>query len=89
MADIPDFEALRAKRNADVLAMYKSFAEEEGIPLQMVRSTFNSDSCYCACSSGGSCEHKWDGPDYESESFSSVTCSRCGVAAISHDMRNF
>ena len=36
------------------------------------------------------CEHKWDGPDYESEGglCFSVTCSRCGITAMSHSMRN-
>jgi hypothetical protein len=35
------------------------------------------------------CDHKWDGPMYESMdgSMQSVTCSHCGVPAIYHDMR--
>ena len=38
----------------------------------------------------GPCEHKWDGPDWESEDgcACSVTCSLCGCTAMSHDMRN-
>jgi hypothetical protein len=38
------------------------------------------------------CEHQWDGEGVEGEipgggSFSSATCSKCGMSAISHDMR--
>jgi len=33
------------------------------------------------------CDHKWDGPDFESENMSSATCSVCGMVAIYHDMR--
>lgn len=36
---------------------------------------------------GTKCDHSWDGPGVEEEregggGFSSVTCSKCGVAAI-------
>jgi len=89
MSDTPDFEALRAQRNVAVAAAHQRFADEEGVPLQSLRSTFNPASCYCACGSNGPCEHKWDGPDWESEDgcAMSVTCSRCGMTAMSHDMR--
>jgi hypothetical protein len=87
----PDFEALRATRNASVLARTKKIADEYGIPLQSLRSSFNPNACYCACGSEprGPCEHKWDGHDYESEDGRcfSVTCSRCGTTAMSHDLR--
>lgn len=32
------------------------------------------------------CDHKWDGPDKDFENGSSVTCSKCGMTALSHDM---
>ncbi len=85
----PDFEALRAERNAAQQELLKAFAARESVPLQSVRSTFNPHACYCACASRGPCEHKWDGPDWESSDgcASSVTCSRCGCTAMSHDMR--
>lgn len=85
-----DFEALRAKRNQSVLEMHEKMAEDYGIPLQSLRSNFNKNACYCACGTGGPCEHKWDGPDWESEDklACSVTCSRCGTTAMSHDLRN-
>lgn len=46
-------------------------------------------SCRCECDTGGPCEHKWDGPEEEYENGSSVTCSKCGMSAISHSMRCF
>lgn len=84
----PDFEALRAKRNASVAASHAKLELEYGIKLS---SNFNPNACYCACGSEprGPCEHKWDGPDWESEDgcACSVTCSRCGTTAMSHDLR--
>lgn len=92
MADAPDFEALRADRNARVQAQMQKLADEHGIPLQSLRSNFNPNACYCACGHGEPpylCEHKWDGPEWTSEDgcASSVTCSRCGGTAMSHDLR--
>lgn len=85
----PDFEALRARRNAAMRDMLTRFAEREGVPVNCVVSTFNFDSCYCACTTGGPCEHRWDGPVWESDdgALSTATCSRCGMTAFSHSMR--
>lgn len=85
----PDFEALRAKRNADVLEKTQKLADEHGIPLQSLRTSFDPTSCYCACGTGGPCEHDWTGPHWESEDglCCSVTCARCSTTALSHDMR--
>lgn len=85
----PDFEALRAARNQSVLAAQEKLTAEVGVPLQSLRSTFNPNACYCACSSHGPCEHTWDGEVWESENGRemSATCSRCGMTAMSHDMR--
>ncbi len=33
------------------------------------------------------CDHKWDGPMVDIGNGESVTCSVCGIPAISHDMR--
>lgn len=45
-------------------------------------------TCSCSCASGGPCEHQWDGATQTSEDglIGTVTCSRCGMAAIDHDM---
>lgn len=82
----PDFDALRAKRNESVQASIQKLADEYGIPVEQLSSSHNPNACYCACPDGP-CEHKWDGAPYESEHCRSVTCSRCGCTAMSHDMR--
>lgn len=88
MTNEPDFEALRAERNASVLEQHKKLEKEYGVKFG---STFNPNACYCACGSDpkGPCEHKWDGPGWESEDgcASSITCSRCGTTAMSHSLR--
>lgn len=86
----PDFEALRAERNRAVLEMHERIAAEHGIPLEFLRSNFNPEACYCACGTGGPCEHRWDGEEYisEDECLCSATCSRCGMTAFSHSMRH-
>lgn len=87
MNGAPDFEALRAERNSKVMEHHQRLAEEHGLPLQSLRSTFNPSACYCACGTGGPCEHDWDGEPYESDGMWSRTCSRCGITAFSHTMR--
>lgn len=89
--DKPDFEALRAKRNAAAYEMIKEVAVSLGCGSDKVVSTFNPDSCYCNCPEGP-CEHNWQGsrPLYNSQGrecgFESF-CSRCNMGAMSHDMR--
>lgn len=85
----PDFDALRAERNAAVYELVQRFADEEGVPVDALRTTFDPNACYCACGSGGLCEHTWDGPVWVSEDgcTESATCARCGCTAMSHDMR--
>jgi len=84
-----NFEALRIRRNEEVLRSIQKIAEELDCPVNGLKTTFNPNACYCACTSKGPCEHKWDGEPYESGDGScwSVTCSRCGMTAMSHDMR--
>ena len=67
MEAAPDFEALRARRNAAAQEMHQKMADEWGVPLQSLRSNFSPGACYCACATGGPCEHKWDGEGWESE----------------------
>ena len=88
MCDKPDFDALRAKRNAAVRSMLQKVADDWGCSVDEIKSTFNPDACYCNCPNGP-CEHKWDGEDYvsEDECLVSATCSRCGMTAFHHSMR--
>lgn len=84
----PDFEALRAKRDAAVMETLDKIAKDYGCDPSELKHNYNSAKCYCACSTGGPCEHTWDGESYETDSCCSVTCSRCGTSAMSHDLRN-
>lgn len=40
----------------------------------------------CGCNCPESCGHKWDGPQVAFDGCVSVTCSKCGMPAINHDM---
>ena len=85
----PDFAALRAQRNARVRASIQALANEWGVDVESLKTTFRPTACYCACASGGPCEHKWDGAGWTSDDGCgwSATCSRCGATAISHSLR--
>lgn len=46
----------------------------------------STPKCRCQCPDGP-CEHQWDGPEIDLGGGAySVTCSRCGKDAMSHDM---
>ena len=91
MEEKPDFEALRAKRNAAFIKGMEALALDLDTDVSNRTSNFNPNACYCECGREprGPCEHKWDGPDWESEDgrASSITCSHCGMTAMSHDLR--
>jgi hypothetical protein len=85
----PDFDALRKERNDKRKAWEEQMRAEGFVPLGSGCAYNRDDACYCACSSGGPCEHNWNG---EWQTFadglgSSVTCSRCGMLAYSHSLR--
>lgn len=47
-----------------------------------------NDKCKCECPDGP-CTHKWDGEGISGEyggREESVTCSKCGMSAMSHSM---
>lgn len=82
----PDFEALRAERNRK----YNEFAEEmraKGWDVSGACIHSNPNRCYCDCASGGPCEHDWSGPMVEFDSGCSASCARCGMTAMTHDLR--
>lgn len=87
MSGRPDFEALRAKRNAAVAAEMKSIADEYGFDLSQCHTSFNPDSCYCACASGGPCEHDFQGwREFEDGRGGEQVCKRCGCGAMGHTL---
>ncbi len=79
----PDFPALRAKRNAELQALVKEYGGA------VHTLFFDPDACYCACGSGGPCEHQWDGVGWNhgGGSIWTTTCSLCGMSAMDHDSR--
>lgn len=83
----PDFAALRAKRDAAIQRQMQVMADEWGVPLQRLLTSHNTRGCYCACTTGGPCEHDWDGEPYESDGLWTTTCSKCGATAFSHSMK--
>lgn len=92
MTDEVDFEALRAKRNTAVQKMIQEECDRRGWNYGEMHSTFNPNSCYCACVERGPCEHKFEnwrethndrGEVCGGETF----CSRCGMGAMSHSLR--
>jgi hypothetical protein len=84
-----EFAALREVRNSKVRAVMEKIAAENDIEFASLKHNHNDNACYCACGSGGACEHDWTGDDWVSDDGTacSVTCSRCGCTAMSHDMR--
>lgn len=86
MTEQPDFEALRAERNA-ALDKFREEMAAQGWTVSGC-AQHDKDACYCACPLGP-CEHKWDGEPFESEAMGlwSTTCSRCGELSYSHSLR--
>lgn len=70
--------------------MAENSKNKEGIVIHIYRGP-SSEKCRCRCGleEGNPCEHVWDGPEEDLGEYggSSVTCSRCGMSAFSHDMR--
>lgn len=87
MTDKPDFDDLRRKRDESVERSMQKIADEFGCHVSELRTTYRPSKCYCACASGGPCEHQWDGDGIEFDHGWTATCSRCGATAMSHDMR--
>lgn len=82
----PDFAALRAERDAAVQRQMQVMADEWGVPLQGLLTSHDTRRCYCACTTGGPCEHDWDGEPYEADGLWTRTCSKCGTTSFSHSM---
>ena len=91
----PDFAALRKGRNERVHATIMKMAREMGWTEgdnEPIHHTFDNEACYCACASGGPCEHNEDGwrdilDDRGEVCGGECYCTRCGMGAMGHDMR--
>lgn len=84
-----EFDELKRKRDAALAETVDAVCAEWGWDRSQVAvHVSHSSVCYCACPDGP-CQHDWSGPNVpigDGHGFS-VTCSRCGASAISHDMR--
>ncbi len=88
-----DFAKLRAERNAGVTKLIEAAAKKLGCKPEETWHTFDLEACYCACGSGGPCEHKFEGsyPIFEEEGDSQPVgyesrCTRCSLGAMSHTL---
>jgi len=83
-----EFEELKRKRDEAVRAMVEQVCKEQGWdPTKAAFHCTDMEGCYCACPDGP-CQHVWDGPEFTDDNCISVTCSRCGMPAIHHDLRH-
>ena len=83
----PDFEKLRAERNASHHRIVKEMAVARDWDPSRVQSSFKPNACYCACPDGP-CEHDWQGwRVFEDGRGGETVCKRCGMGAMSHSLR--
>jgi hypothetical protein len=90
---LPDFEALRAERDASqqkmIREIHAEFFADKPIEEMQVH-VCGRGGCYCACPDGP-CEHQFAGwREYETPEgglVGTTVCKLCGMDAISHDMR--
>lgn len=87
----PDFEKLRAERDAAIEAiareMHVRFGGDPDTP-----PTFHAcgyGGCYCACPDGP-CEHTFSGwREFEDGLGGEQVCELCGLGAMSHSLRTW
>ncbi len=89
----PDFAALRAKRDAAILAIVdavhaKHFPDKPRAEMQFHCSDMSG--CYCACPDGP-CEHQFEGwregPGDGGGWVGENVCKLCGMGAMAHSIR--
>lgn len=90
MNDKPDFEALRAERNAGMQRLLEKIIEKHGPVRGNPFPYFDPNSCYCACPDGP-CEHNFAGwrvfEDGNGGGGGETFCQRCGMGALAHTLR--
>jgi hypothetical protein len=94
VSDAPDFDKLRAERDAAITRIVQEAARSlwgdeaaEKVVAAHVNYGGGSPSCYCACADGGPCEHVFTGwRDFEDGCGGETFCEKCGTGAMSHDM---
>lgn len=63
-------------------------ASDECLPKVITVAICGPGNQICKCNCPDSCEHVWDGPgvEFDEGRGGSVSCSRCGMLAIDHDI---
>lgn len=95
MADAPDFEALRAKRDAAIQQMAREAFKQlfpdaddtAGVGAAHVNLGGGTKECYCGCADGGPCEHQFGGwREFDDGLGGEQICQRCSMGAMTHSM---
>jgi len=87
----PDFAALRAKRDAALAVVVDEICERQGWDRGKVHVHVSPSrgGCYCACASGGPCEHEFAGWRQSDDGLSGEqVCRKCGMGAMTHMLRH-
>ncbi len=87
----PEFTELKRQRDESLQSELSRLFEEKGWdPAKATVHVYTNGpaDCYCACGTGGPCQHEWNGPwrEFEDGCGGETTCSRCGYGSMSHDM---
>lgn len=90
-----DFAELARQRDEQLGKVVDAMCEKHGWDRSTVAVHVgggHSPICYCACPDGP-CQHDWTGPgrdllnDHDQPCGFERTCARCGMGAMSHDLR--
>ncbi len=90
-----DFDKLKRERDEALSKMLKTLAEDFAKRIGCdpeevhthVSNHGSTEECYCACASGGPCQHEWGGwREFEDGNGGEQFCQRCGMGIMSHDM---
>lgn len=90
MSAAPDFDRLRAERDASIERVAREMwiqlgGDPDKAPVFHCRE--HGSPCFCACPDGP-CEHHFQGSrEFDDGLGFEQFCDRCGEGAMSHDMR--
>lgn len=84
----PEFEELKRRREAAIQAGARELGWDGKEPLHAhVNHGGGTPECYCACPDGP-CQHEFEGwRAFEDGRGGERVCKRCGMGAMSHDLR--
>ncbi|WP_457797588.1 hypothetical protein [Methylocystis sp. S23] len=88
MSDKPDFDKLRAERDAAINKLIDAVCADRGWERENIGvHVSGAGECYCACPDGP-CEHSFKGwREAEDGCGGETVCQKCGMGAMSHSLR--